>query len=98
MINSGKGSHSEFWAAMAHELYANVKQLYDQIETQWADRKDGEGMGGQMAAFCIYSCGFLASYFRKYPQRKFPCLAFLGCLLTTALKSVRIEMLRRRQR
>ncbi|KAK1826686.1 hypothetical protein QBC39DRAFT_363766 [Podospora conica] len=69
MINHDKADrNSDFWVNMAHELWVNVEQLFDQITTQWADRAEGEGMGGQMAAFCIYSCGFLASYFCKYTQ------------------------------
>lgn len=83
MINHDKTErNSDFWANMAHELWVNVEQLYDQIVTQWADRGDGEGMGGQMAAFCIYSCGFLASYFCKYPQRKLQVLMGFAHMLT----------------
>ncbi|KAK0633590.1 hypothetical protein B0T14DRAFT_507311 [Immersiella caudata] len=51
---------------MARELFDNVENLYEQIETQYNDRTGEEGMGGQMAAFIIYSCGFLAAYLCKY--------------------------------
>lgn len=34
---------------MARELFNNVEDLYEQIETQYNDRSGEEGMGGQMA-------------------------------------------------
>lgn len=51
---------------MARELFDNVENLYEQIDTQYNDRIAEEGMGGQMAAFIIYSCGYLACYLCKY--------------------------------
>ncbi|KAK0733686.1 hypothetical protein B0T26DRAFT_631339 [Lasiosphaeria miniovina] len=57
-----------FWARMSLELFRNVKDLYEQIETQYGDRSPEEGTGAQMAAFCVYSCGFLAGYLCKYPN------------------------------
>jgi len=38
---------------MARELFDNVENLYEQIETQYNDRTGEEGMGGQMAV-CDY--------------------------------------------
>ncbi len=34
---------------MAHRLFWNVNALYEQIETQYADRSPEEGPGAQMA-------------------------------------------------
>lgn len=100
MINHDKTErNSDFWANMAHELWVNVEQLYDQIVTQWADRGEGEGMGGQMAAFCIYSCGFLSSYFCKYPQRKLRVLLVFGHVHADGFfQSARTEPCRTKQR
>ncbi|KAK0729701.1 hypothetical protein B0H67DRAFT_559408 [Lasiosphaeris hirsuta] len=57
-----------FWGAMSLELFKNVKGLFEQIDTQYSDRSPEEGMGAQMASFCVYSCGFLACYLVKYPR------------------------------
>lgn len=34
---------------MSRELFINVRDLYEQIDTQHADKGPEEGMGGQMA-------------------------------------------------
>lgn len=34
---------------MAHELFQNVEDLYQQIETQFSERPSEEGPGAQMA-------------------------------------------------
>lgn len=39
----------KFWQSMSTQLFANVKELYDQIDTQYKERSGDEGMGGQMA-------------------------------------------------
>lgn len=39
----------EFWQGMSTKLFANVKELFDQIDTQYKERTGDEGMGGQMA-------------------------------------------------
>lgn len=39
----------EFWTKMSLDLFNNVKELYDQIDTQYSQRTGDEGMGGQMA-------------------------------------------------
>ncbi|KAL2136412.1 hypothetical protein VTI74DRAFT_3846 [Chaetomium olivicolor] len=57
-----------FWTDMAHKLFWNVNALYEQIDTHYADRSPDEGPGAQMAAFCVYSCGFLACYPCKFPN------------------------------
>ncbi|KAK4043803.1 hypothetical protein C8A01DRAFT_12763 [Parachaetomium inaequale] len=57
-----------FWADMAHKLFWNVNILYEQIETHYADKSPDEGPGAQMAAFCVYTCGFLACYPCKFPN------------------------------
>ncbi|KAL2255295.1 hypothetical protein VTK26DRAFT_3666 [Humicola hyalothermophila] len=59
---------TDFWAKMAHELFRNVYALYEQIETHYAERSPEDGPGAQMAAFCVYSCGFLACYLCKFPS------------------------------
>ncbi|KAK3331041.1 hypothetical protein B0H66DRAFT_466912 [Apodospora peruviana] len=59
---------ASFWAQMAVELFSNVKALFEQIDTQYVDKSPEEGMGAQMAAFCVYTCGFLACYLCKYPN------------------------------
>lgn len=38
-----------FWMQMSRELFMNVRDLYEQIDTQYADKSPEEGMGGQMA-------------------------------------------------
>ncbi|KAM7220089.1 hypothetical protein V8F06_004603 [Rhypophila decipiens] len=57
-----------FWIQMSRELFINVRDLFEQIDTQYADKSPEEGMGGQMAAFCVYTCGFLSCYLYKYPN------------------------------
>ncbi|ORY67603.1 fungal-specific transcription factor domain-containing protein [Pseudomassariella vexata] len=55
---------------MAGELFENVRQLYEQVDAQFNDdRTAEERVGSQMAAFCVYSCGLLATYLCKFPQR-----------------------------
>ncbi|KAK4125029.1 hypothetical protein N657DRAFT_570301 [Parathielavia appendiculata] len=57
-----------FWGDMARKLFWNVNMLYEQIETHYADKSPEEGLGAQMAAFCVYTCGFLACYACKFPD------------------------------
>ncbi|KAK4189216.1 hypothetical protein QBC35DRAFT_380927 [Podospora australis] len=59
---------SEFWASMALELFRNVEDLFEQVYSQYSGREGNEGTGAQMAAFCVYTCGFLACYPYKYPS------------------------------
>lgn len=70
MINHGTSDATlaRFWNDMAQELFRNVKELYEQIQIQYGDRAPDEGPGAQMAAFCVYTCGFLACYLCKYPK------------------------------
>ncbi|KAK0656490.1 hypothetical protein B0T16DRAFT_38676 [Cercophora newfieldiana] len=67
MINCNRSdpAYIKYFKPMARELFDNVECLYEQIETQYHDLSGEEGMGGQMAAFIIYTCGFLASYLCK---------------------------------
>lgn len=53
---------------MSYELFNNVRMLYEQIDTQFKLRTNDDGKGVQMAAFCVYSCGFFACYLCKYPN------------------------------
>ncbi|KAL2172623.1 hypothetical protein VTG60DRAFT_4742 [Thermothelomyces hinnuleus] len=59
-----------FWTEMARKLFWNVSMLYEQIETHYAERSPEDGPGAQMAAFCFYTCGFLACYPCKFPNSK----------------------------
>ncbi|KAK4194554.1 hypothetical protein QBC40DRAFT_32621 [Triangularia verruculosa] len=70
MINhdTTDATRARFWSDMAQELFRNIKELYEQIEIQYGDRAPDEGPGAQMAAFCVYTCGFLACYLCKYPK------------------------------
>jgi len=58
----------DFWSQMSTDLFSNVKELFDQIDTQFKERSPGEGTGAQMSAFCVYSCGIMATYLLKYPH------------------------------
>ncbi|KAK3394123.1 hypothetical protein B0H63DRAFT_36844 [Podospora didyma] len=81
-----------FWARMSLDLFRNVRDLYEQIETQYADRSAEEGMGAQMAAFCVYSCGFLACYLYKYPGIcPEPSLARDGHMMVTRIMNILAE-------
>ncbi|KAK4155157.1 hypothetical protein C8A00DRAFT_42210 [Chaetomidium leptoderma] len=57
-----------FWGDMALKLFWNLNTLYDQIETHYSHKSPEEGPGAQMAAFCVYTCGFLACYPCKFPN------------------------------
>lgn len=61
------GPHG-FWSTMALELFQNVRDLYDQIDTQFLERLPDESVGAQMASFCVYSCALLTVYLIKYPH------------------------------
>lgn len=71
MISCNKSDPlATFWANMAHKLFWNVMYLYEQIVTHYGERSQGEGPGAQMSVFCVYTCGFLACYLCKFPERK----------------------------
>ncbi|KAL2280342.1 hypothetical protein FJTKL_12591 [Diaporthe vaccinii] len=57
-----------FWSNMSLELFKNVKLLYEQIETQFMERAADDSLGAQMALFCVFSCGHMATYLCKYPN------------------------------
>lgn len=57
-----------FWSNMSHELFQNVRALYDQVDAQFTGRPADTGVGAQMAFFCAYSCGLFAFYLVKYPK------------------------------
>jgi hypothetical protein len=57
---------------MSLELFTDVKILAEQMEIQFRSRNEGDGMGSQMAAFCLYTCGLVACYLCKYPDSKVP--------------------------
>ena len=39
----------KFWEEMSEELFQNVKELYEQIDTQFQQRSPDDGPGAQMA-------------------------------------------------
>ncbi|KAK1968699.1 hypothetical protein LY78DRAFT_631317, partial [Colletotrichum sublineola] len=55
-----------FFAHMSDELFHNVRELYEQVDAQFSVRSPEEGVGAQMASFCVYSCGLFATYLVKY--------------------------------
>lgn len=57
-----------FWSNMSLELFKNVKLLHEQIETQFMERAPDDSLGAQMALFCVFSCGHMATYLCKYPN------------------------------
>lgn len=56
----------DFWLALSHQLFANVLELYEQIDAYFAMRAKDEGAA--ILVFCVYICGSLSSYLRNYPQ------------------------------
>ncbi|ROW10394.1 hypothetical protein VMCG_01645 [Cytospora schulzeri] len=57
-----------FWSNMSLELFKNVKLLHEQIETQFLERAPDDSLGAQMALFCVFSCGHMATYLCRYPN------------------------------
>lgn len=55
-----------FWLSLSHQLFANVLELYEQIDAYFAMRAKEEGAA--ILVFCVYICGSLSSYLRTYPQ------------------------------
>lgn len=53
---------------MSLELFKNVKLLHEQIETQFLERAPDDSLGAQMALFCVFSCGHMATYLCRYPN------------------------------
>ncbi|KAJ2903711.1 hypothetical protein MKZ38_009449 [Zalerion maritima] len=60
--------HHEFFSEMAGELFCDVRNMYEQIDTQFRERQPDESVGAQMASFCVYSCALLAVYLQKFPK------------------------------
>ncbi|GKT69360.1 hypothetical protein ColTof4_01783 [Colletotrichum tofieldiae] len=55
-----------FFAHMSDDLFRNVRELYEQVDAQFSVRSPEEGVGAQMASFCVYSCGLFSTYLVKY--------------------------------
>ncbi|CCF33732.1 hypothetical protein CH063_05865 [Colletotrichum higginsianum] len=55
-----------FFAQMSDDLFRNVRELYEQVDAQFSVRSSEEGVGAQMASFCVYSCGLFSTYLAKY--------------------------------
>ncbi|KAF4454134.1 hypothetical protein F53441_3320 [Fusarium austroafricanum] len=53
---------------IAHDLFANLLGLYEQIDAQFTGRSSNESVGAQMAAFCVYTCGLFSIYLWRYPH------------------------------
>lgn len=66
-----------FFSHMSDDLFRNVRELYEQVDAQFSVRSSEEGVGAQMASFCVYSCGLFSTYLVKYKnsQWEFPCAA-----------------------
>ena len=43
-----------FWSNMALEMFKNVRELYEQIDTQFIDRAPDEHLGAQMAVSALF--------------------------------------------
>lgn len=61
-----------FFANMSDDLFRNVRELYEQIDAQFSVRSSEEGVGAQMASFCVYSCGLFSTYLVKYRNSEYP--------------------------
>ncbi|KAK4232354.1 hypothetical protein QBC38DRAFT_463899 [Podospora fimiseda] len=57
-----------FWENMATEFFQNVDELWHQVNAQYGEKIEDQGPGAPMAAFCVYTCGFMACYAAKYPR------------------------------
>ncbi|KAF6815378.1 hypothetical protein CPLU01_14148 [Colletotrichum plurivorum] len=55
-----------FFSHMSDDLFRNVRELYEQVDAQFSVRSSEEGVGAQMASFCVYSCGLFSTYLVKY--------------------------------
>nr|XP_036589160.1 uncharacterized protein CTRU02_01207 [Colletotrichum truncatum]KAF6800802.1 hypothetical protein CTRU02_01207 [Colletotrichum truncatum] len=55
-----------FFSHMSDDLFRNVRDLYEQVDAQFSVRSSEEGVGAQMASFCVYSCGLFSTYLVKY--------------------------------
>ncbi|KAI8160119.1 putative transcriptional regulatory protein [Colletotrichum sp. SAR 10_65] len=55
-----------FFSQMSDDLFRNVRELYEQVDAQFSVRSSEEGVGAQMASFCVYSCGLFSTYMVKY--------------------------------
>lgn len=50
MLQQGGNSSSEkFWSKMSFDLFANVKDLFTQIDVWFQERRPGDSTGAQMA-------------------------------------------------
>ncbi|GJC97436.1 hypothetical protein ColKHC_06262 [Colletotrichum higginsianum] len=59
-----------FFAQMSDDLFRNVRELYEQVDAQFSVRSSEEGVGAQMASFCVYSCGLFSTYLAKYRNKR----------------------------
>ncbi|KAK2777866.1 hypothetical protein CKAH01_11912 [Colletotrichum kahawae] len=55
-----------FFSQMSDDLFRNARELYEQVDAQFSVRSSEEGVGAQMASFCVYSCGLFSTYMVKY--------------------------------
>lgn len=55
---------------MSDDLFRNVRELYEQVDAQFSVRSSEEGVGAQMASFCVYSCGLFSTYMVKYKNSR----------------------------
>ncbi|KAM5348792.1 hypothetical protein ACJ41O_008615 [Fusarium nematophilum] len=67
-VTSKDEQRQTYFANIAHELFFNVRCLFDQINAQFSGRSLDECVGAQMAAFCVYSCGLFSTYLCRYPN------------------------------
>lgn len=65
-----------FFTTVSTQLFSNVHKLFEQINAQFTARSPDESVGGQMAAFCVYSCALFSAYLCKYPNSMFLSLNF----------------------
>lgn len=74
-----------FWEQMSFELFSNVWQLYDIIDAFFTTRSSDDGFPA-MLAFCVYTCGSLASYLVRWPQLCRDLSASASTILNRALE------------
>ncbi|KAK5128674.1 hypothetical protein LTR85_000007 [Meristemomyces frigidus] len=60
-------ANAEFWQTMAHELFANVLELHEQIDAYFPLRLKEDGFPAVLA-FCVYICGSAAAHLWRWPN------------------------------
>ncbi|KAH8887379.1 hypothetical protein GQ53DRAFT_656048 [Thozetella sp. PMI_491] len=64
--NQAPPAPAGFWEAMATDLFGNVQELYEQIDSYFSMRAKEEGFPA-ILVFSVYTCGSLLSFLWKFP-------------------------------